>query len=157
FPHVALNGTAQMVFDGERFFLDDFSSATFDLLARNLVPVVPNLSTQIVDGIHYFCQPPWLFDPFLLYHQVRKLRWLDTTQRLAQGYEIERPRSRKAAGNVWVRELIIGVRVAEILRIMRDKGEPPARRHIPSHGVRVYFNQNRVIDTIPLPVKWGAL
>ena len=51
-PNIALYGAARMVFDGEGLFLDDLGLAAFDFLARDLVPVVPNLMEQQVYSVY---------------------------------------------------------------------------------------------------------
>jgi hypothetical protein len=57
FPNVALNGAARVIFDGEYFLLDDLGLAVLDFLARDLMPVVPDLVNQFADSIHDFCKP----------------------------------------------------------------------------------------------------
>ena len=52
FPNIALYGPARMVFDRECLFLDDLGLAKFDFLARDLVPVVPNLMEQQVYRVY---------------------------------------------------------------------------------------------------------
>jgi hypothetical protein len=80
---------AQMVLDGEYLILDDVDFAALDFLAGDLVPVVPNLNAQLIDGIDYFRKLSWLFDPFLFNHQIGKMRGLNAAQRLSERYEIK--------------------------------------------------------------------
>ena len=120
FPNIALNRPPQVVLDRECFFLNDLGLAPLDFLARDLMPVVPDLMEQHVYGIQDFSQSPWFFHPFLFDHQIGKLFWLYAAQRLAQGDEIHRPHPRKANCDIrvgvvsllaagWLKSLILWV------------------------------------------------
>jgi hypothetical protein len=85
------------------------------------------------------------------------LRRFNPPQRFTQVDELKRPDARKITRDVRVPQLVAGVLLAEILRIVRDESEPDTRPYSGVHYIRVDLDQNRIVDAIPLPMESARL
>jgi len=69
-PNITSNCSAGVFFASPYLHFHDFDFLTFDVLSKELVPVIPNLRTKLIDSGRDFSKSPRFLNPLLLDRQV---------------------------------------------------------------------------------------
>lgn len=114
--------------------------------------IVPDLVEQLVDGVDDLGQPARLFRPFELEPEILKHLRRDVAQHLGERNGIGGSLT-EVRFDIGMRLAVIAMRIAEVLRVVRDEGKAYAGILLGRDQVGIGFNDDCIIDPIPLPVE----